>query len=68
MKRALFVVPVLLLVALVAPAVAQDPVKVDSKYYQGGVRECPGPSNPRDLRSSREVGNALASANEVHRR
>ena len=34
MKRALFVVPVLLLVALVAPAVAQDPVKVDSKHYK----------------------------------
>ena len=68
MKRALFVVPVLLLVALVAPAVAQDPVKVDSKHYQGGVRECPGPGTPHNIRPSRKVGNALASANEVHRR
>jgi quercetin dioxygenase-like cupin family protein len=34
MNRALFVVPVLLLVALVAPAMAQDPVKVDSKHYK----------------------------------
>jgi quercetin dioxygenase-like cupin family protein len=34
MRRALFVVPVLLLVAFVVPAVAQDPVKVDSKHYK----------------------------------
>ena len=33
MKRALFMAPVLLF-ALVAPAVAQDPVKVDSKHYK----------------------------------
>lgn len=34
MRRALFLVPVLLLVAFVVPAGAQDPVKVDSKHYK----------------------------------
>jgi len=34
MRRALLVLPVMLLVAFVAPAVAQDPVKVDSKHYK----------------------------------
>jgi quercetin dioxygenase-like cupin family protein len=34
MKRTLFVVPVLLLVALATPAVGQDPTKVDSKHYK----------------------------------
>ena len=34
MKRALLGVPALLLVAAVAPAVAQDAVKVDPKHYK----------------------------------
>ena len=34
MKRALFVVPALSLVAFVAPAVAQDAVKADPKHYK----------------------------------
>jgi quercetin dioxygenase-like cupin family protein len=34
MRRALPVLPVLLLVAFVAPALAQDPVNVDSKHYK----------------------------------
>jgi quercetin dioxygenase-like cupin family protein len=34
MRRALFVVPVLSLVAFVGPAVAQDAVRVDSKHYK----------------------------------
>lgn len=34
MQRALFVVAVLVLVASVVPAMAQDPVKVDSKHYK----------------------------------
>jgi quercetin dioxygenase-like cupin family protein len=34
MRRALFLVPVLLLVAFVVPAGAQDPVNVDSKHYK----------------------------------
>jgi quercetin dioxygenase-like cupin family protein len=34
MRRALLVLPVLLLVAFVAPAVAQDPVKVDAQHYK----------------------------------
>jgi quercetin dioxygenase-like cupin family protein len=34
MRRALFFVPVLLLLATVVPATAQDPVKVDSKHYK----------------------------------
>ena len=34
MRRVLLVVSVSLLVAFVAPAVAQDPVKVDSKHYK----------------------------------
>jgi quercetin dioxygenase-like cupin family protein len=34
MRRALLVLPVVLLVAFVAPAVAQDPVKVDSQHYK----------------------------------
>jgi len=34
MRRVLLVLPVLLLVAFVAPAMAQDPVKVDSKHYK----------------------------------
>jgi quercetin dioxygenase-like cupin family protein len=34
MRRVLFVVPVLLLVSFLAPAVAQDAVKVDSKHYK----------------------------------
>ena len=34
MRRVLFVVAVLLLVAPVVPAMAQDPVKVDSKHYK----------------------------------
>jgi len=34
MRRALFLVPVLLLLATVVPAMAQDPVKVDSKHYK----------------------------------
>jgi quercetin dioxygenase-like cupin family protein len=34
MRRALFLVPVLLLVASVVPAIAQDAVKVDSKHYK----------------------------------
>jgi quercetin dioxygenase-like cupin family protein len=34
MKRAMFVVSALMLVALAAPAVAQDAAKVDSKHYK----------------------------------
>ena len=34
MRRVLFVVAVLVLVASVVPAMAQDPVKVDSKHYK----------------------------------
>jgi quercetin dioxygenase-like cupin family protein len=34
MRRVLFVVAVLMLVASVVPAMAQDPVKVDSKHYK----------------------------------
>ena len=34
MRRVLLVVPVLLLVAVVEPAVAQDAVKVDPKHYK----------------------------------
>jgi quercetin dioxygenase-like cupin family protein len=34
MRRVLLAVSVSLLVAFVAPAVAQDPVKVDSKHYK----------------------------------
>jgi quercetin dioxygenase-like cupin family protein len=34
MRRLLFVVPVLLLVAFLVPAVAQDAVKVDAKHYK----------------------------------
>jgi quercetin dioxygenase-like cupin family protein len=34
MKRALFLMPAVLLLATVAPAMAQDPVKVDSTHYK----------------------------------
>ena len=34
MRRVLLVMPAWLLVAFVVPAVAQDPVKVDSKHYK----------------------------------
>jgi quercetin dioxygenase-like cupin family protein len=34
MRRALLVLPVLFLVAFVTPALAQDPVTVDSKHYK----------------------------------
>lgn len=34
MRRALFLVPVLLLLATVLPATAQDPVKVDPQHYK----------------------------------
>jgi quercetin dioxygenase-like cupin family protein len=34
MRRALCLVPMLLLVAFLSPAVAQDPVTVDSKHYK----------------------------------
>jgi quercetin dioxygenase-like cupin family protein len=34
MRRALFLVPVLLLIAFLVPAMAQDPVVVDSKHYK----------------------------------
>jgi quercetin dioxygenase-like cupin family protein len=34
MRRVLFVVPVLLLVSFLVPAVAQDAAKVDSKHYK----------------------------------
>jgi quercetin dioxygenase-like cupin family protein len=34
MRRVVFVVPVLLLVGFLMPAVAQDSVKVDSKHYK----------------------------------
>jgi len=34
MRRVLFVAAVLVLVASVVPAMAQDPVKVDSKHYK----------------------------------
>jgi len=34
MRRILFFVPVLVLLATVVPAMAQDPLKVDSKHYK----------------------------------